>query len=459
MQVDIDISSRLPFSAKFAVIGDFDGDGRQEIAVAPDAPGSRGNDFWVMKFDTASRTWAHLSPIAGHPMQADIDFSVLRLPVRFAVAGDFDGDGQQEIVAAPEAGGSEGNDLWVVKFDSESESWAHLSPMEGHPVEADIDLTTLGFPAKFAVVGDFDGDGQQEIAVAPDAAESAGNDLWVMKFESGSRAWRHLSSIVGHPMEADMDLTIAAVPAAFAVVGDFDGDGRDEIVLAPEADGSQGNDFWAMKFHTSSRTWRHLSPIGDSPLQADMDLTTLKVPGRFATVGDFDGDGRPELVIAPRADGSAGNDFWAMKFDVISRRWTHLSPIDGHPMEADIDMSVLGVPARFAVAGDFDGDGRDEIAVELEAAGSAGNDFWVVKFDPASRTWAHLSPIRDHPNAADIDIRQDVPVRFSVAGDFDGDGRHEIAAAIDSRGPEGNDFWVMKFDTASRTWAHLGSGA
>ena len=62
MQADIDFSG-LGFPAKFAVVGDFDGDGLQEIAVAPEAGSSAGNDFWVMKFDTASRTWGHLSPI------------------------------------------------------------------------------------------------------------------------------------------------------------------------------------------------------------------------------------------------------------------------------------------------------------------------------------------------------------------------------------------------------------
>jgi hypothetical protein len=32
------------------VAGDFDGDGRDEIAVAAFAPGSKGNDFWVMRY-------------------------------------------------------------------------------------------------------------------------------------------------------------------------------------------------------------------------------------------------------------------------------------------------------------------------------------------------------------------------------------------------------------------------
>ena len=49
-------------------------------------------------------------------------------------------------------------------------------------------------------------------------------------------------------------------------------------------------------------------------------------------------------------------------------------------MQADVDFSTLGYPAKFAVAGDFDGDKRHELAVAPQATGSPGNDFWVTKY-------------------------------------------------------------------------------
>jgi M6 family metalloprotease-like protein len=445
MQADIDFSG-LGYPAKFALAGDFDGDGNFEIAVAAQARDSAGNDFWVMKFDPATRTWRHLFPLAGHPMQADIDFSTLGYTAKFAVVGDFDGDGKHEIAVAPTTGGSKGNDLWVMKYIPSSRTWRHLSPIAAHPMHADIDCSGLAHPVKFGVVGDFDGCGRQEIALAIETSGSGGNDFWVMKFDPATRKWNHLTPIVGHPLQADIDFSGLSYPAKFVVTGDFDGDGQKEIAVAPVVGSSGGNDLWVMKYSKLYNTWRHFSQIPGHPMQADLDCSGLSYPAKFAVVGDFDGDRIDEIAVAPEASGSAGNDFWVMKYDPTLHKWKHLSPIPGHPMQADIDFSGFGYPAKFAVVGDFDGCGSSEIAVAPNVIGSRGNDFWVTKFNKRSNSWRHLSPITGHPIKADIDCScLGFPARFALTGDYDGDNSSEIAIAPASESSGGNDFWVMKY--------------
>jgi hypothetical protein len=269
--------------------------------------------------------------------------------------------------------------------------WSHMSPIVGHPMQADFDCSPLGFGAKFAVVGDFDGDGQAEIAVAPVVPGSAGNDFWVMKFDSKSCGWRHLSPIPDHPMGADFDCSGLGFPAKFAVAGRFDATQHpatglilEEIAVAPLAGGTVGNDFWVMKFDLGAGVWNHMSPIAGHQMEADFDCSGLGFPAKFAVAGDFDGDGLTEIAVAPDAPGSRGNDFWVMKFDPGAGVWNHMSPIAGHQMEADFDCSGLGFPAKFAVAGDFDGDGPAKIAVAPDAPGSRGNDFWEMGFFPVS---------------------------------------------------------------------------
>src|SRR3954465_8570614 len=169
-------------------------------------------------------------------------------------------------------------------------------------------------------------------------------------------AWFHNFPIPGHPAEADFDCSTRGIPAKFAVAGDFDGDEQAEIAIAPAAGGSDGNDFWVMKF--SAGTWRHLSPIANHPLGADFDCSTAGFPAKFAVAGGFDGDGSDEIAIAPAVGDSRGNDFWVMKFDVLTSAWLHMSPIEGNSIGADIDCSTIGLPANFAVAADIDRDGR-----------------------------------------------------------------------------------------------------
>ena len=171
-------------------------------------------------------SWDHISPIHGHAMAADIDCSGLQYPAKFIVGGDFDSDGLTELVAAPAASGSRGNDLWVMKYNIAAASWQHMAPIPNHPMDADIDCSGRKFPAKFAVVADFDGDDADELMIAPDATGSRGNDLWVMKFDQVNGLWQHMGPIPNHPMDADIDCSGLQFPAKFAYAGDFDGDGR-----------------------------------------------------------------------------------------------------------------------------------------------------------------------------------------------------------------------------------------
>jgi hypothetical protein len=446
VQADFDCSP-LNFPAKFAVTGDFDGDGSAEIAIAPEAPGTTGNDFWVMKYDPPSCSWIHMSPIPGHGMDADFDCTVADVAAKFAVAGDFDGDGRAEIAIAPDRPGTEGNDFWVMKFNPAARAWDHISPIPGHGFDADFDCTAADIAAKFAVVGDFDGDGRAEIAIAPDRPGSEGNDFWVMRFDPAARAWDHISLIPGHGFDADFDCTTADVAAKFAVAGEFDGDGRAEIAIAPDRPGSEGNDFWVMKFDPAARAWDHSSPIPGHGFDADFDCTAADVAAKFAVASDFDGDGRAEIAIALDRPGSEGNDFWVMKFDPTARAWDHSSPIPGHGFDADFDCTTADVAAKFAVTGDFDRDGSAEIAIAPEAPGTTGNDFWVMKFNPAARAWDHTSPIPGHGFDADFDCTAaDVAAKFAVAGNFNRDEPDKIAIAPDARL---NDFWLMEFFVVS----------
>src|SRR5438067_1642858 len=137
------------------------------------------------------------------------DCSGIQFPARFAIAGDFDDDGRAELVVVPDAAGSRGNDLWVMKYvgDYPTGEWRHMAPIHNHAMDADIDCSSLQFGAKFALAADLDGDRRAELVVAPDTGTSRGNDLWVMKYvgDYPTGVWQHMASIANHPMDADID--------------------------------------------------------------------------------------------------------------------------------------------------------------------------------------------------------------------------------------------------------------
>ena len=83
--------------------------------------------------------------------------------------------------------------------------------------------------------------------------------------------------------------------------------------------------------------------------------------------------------------------------------WRHLSPIPDHALQADFDCSGLPEAARTVRSGDVDGDGLAEVVIQIDAAHSGGNDFWVMKFNPVAGSWQHLSPIPGHALQADFD--------------------------------------------------------
>jgi len=325
------------------------------------------------------------------------------------------------------------------------QGWQHLSPIPGHTLQADLDCSGLPNAGRSVSVGDVDGDGRAEVIVQIDASDSGGNDFWVMKFDPGAGNWQHLSPIPGHTLQADLDCSGLPNAGRSVRVGDVDGDGRDEVIVQIDAALSGGNDFWVMKFDPGAGSWQHLSPIPGHTLQADLDCSDLPNAGRSVSAGDVDGDGRAEVIVQIDASGSGGNDFWVMKFDPAAGSWQHLSQIPGHALQADFGCSGLPNAGRSVSVSDVDDDGRSEVIVQIDASGSGGNDFWVMKFEPGARSWTHLAPTGD-PLEADFDCSSLPNAGRSVSvGDVDDDGRAEVIVQIDASGSGGNDFWAMKW--------------
>jgi len=262
-----------------------------------------------------------------------------------------------------------------------------LHERDGAPVAEHIYGTERGVP----VVGDWNGDGRDEIGVFVDGEwflDLNGDGQW----DEGD-LWARLGSATDQP-----------------VVGDWDGDGKDDIGIfgfawpgdveaivhepglpdsANVANGAQKNippdpDKAAMGTRALKRTTH-------GKIREDLidHVFHYGSDGDIAVAGDWNGDGIATIGLF-----RAGT--WILD-DNGNGRW-------------DIDDRIVdfGAPGDRPVVGDFDGDGIDEVGVFRHGT-------WYVD---TNNNFQH--------DEGDARYELGGPGDIPVTGDWDGDGRDEI---------------------------------
>ncbi|MCB1262259.1 MAG: VCBS repeat-containing protein [Acidimicrobiales bacterium] len=164
---------------------------------------------------------------------------------------------------------------------------------------------------------------------------------------------------------------VAARPAtqpSAATPADVDGDGRSDLIVRRADDAS----FW-------------VQASTDGPF-----TVAIGAPEDRPTMGDFDGDGRTDLAVIH--DG-AGPSTWTIQPSGDGASWT-----------AD-----LGQAGDVALPGDYDGDGRDDLAVFRPVPWGAP--------DTARAVWLIRRSSDDTVQSVEFGIGGDLPVPGDYDGD------------------------------------------
>ena len=257
-------------------------------------------------------------------------------------------------------------------------------------------------PNDHVYVGDFDGDGTDEVAIFN------GTD-WVMPYlgllkSDGAGGLRLVARYDG-----DIPGWGGFAPGDRFLVADLDGDGRDDLVVV-------NTDDWSMPYvgllrSTGNGFWLSQRYDGDIP-----GWGGLARHDQFF-VGDLTGDGTDDLVIF-------NGDDWAMAyvglFGVSANGYSMLHRYDG-------DIPGWGGLAKHdqLILGDFDGDGRCDVFV------FNGDDWAMAYLGMFRSTGTELAYVHRYDG--------DVP-------GWDGLGRHDHFYAADIDGTGRCDLWVWNHD-------------
>jgi FG-GAP-like repeat/Abnormal spindle-like microcephaly-assoc'd, ASPM-SPD-2-Hydin/FG-GAP repeat len=261
-------------------VGDFNGDGKLDLAVANECGSgpscdSSGTVSILLGNGTGNFTLASSPAVGEHPVSVAV--------------GDFNGDGKLDLAVA-----NNGSNTVSILLGDGNGNFTLASSVD------------TGNNPSSGVVGDFNGDGKLDLAV--------GNGSISILLGDGTGNFTLFSSLAG-----------VGTPA---VVGDFNGDGK--LDLAVVSSGSK------VSILLGDGTG-HFS-LASSPAVG-------KVPVSVA-VGDFNGDGKLDLAVA---------DFYSSTVSVLLGDGTGHFTLDASP--------ATGPQPESVAVGDFNGDGKLDLAV------------------------------------------------------------------------------------------------
>lgn len=249
--------------------GDFNGDGQEEVLIY-----SGGDWLKIMTYN--NRQWSTMWHNSGDKNHKLIPYG------NNILVGDFDGDGKDDILGM--------GSTYTTMYSFEDNKWVWKSSNFGEP-------TALTPYRDNLIVGDFDGDGKDELF------GTGKNGGWKTMFNYSNQKWNWGWSDFGK------NVTAPNTDNAYAI--DLDGDGDDEII---------GLNGWATtyNFKNGKWDWKWSTEGGKSfagwtyPLKNDVVL-----------VGNIDTDPNQELMFIA----GESNSRWSSTFDfdnfAPNRNWSN----------------------------------------------------------------------------------------------------------------------------------------
>ncbi len=324
---------------------------------------------------TVTDTTTGLTAYSSKPFVVTFPSSQVIDATSFASKVDFTAGAAPYTVAVGDLDGDGKPDVAVA-----NEGSGMLSIFRNTSTTGSCDFATkadfaTGVSPRGVAVGDVDGDGKPDVVVT----NNGGTTISV---------YRNTSTIGAITLDPKVDFAMGNGPNTVAI-GDVDGDGKADLVVASEFSSGMISIF------------RNTGNVGTISFAAKVDSLTGSGPWGVA-IGDLDGDGKPDIVNA-----NAGNNTISVFRNTSTGGSISLDP--------KVDFATGSYPLGVAI-GDVDADGKPDVVV-------------------TNYSGATVSVFRNTSTSGSIslDVKADfatgsVPAGVAL-GDMDGDGKADIATA------------------------------
>ncbi|MEU7306093.1 LamG-like jellyroll fold domain-containing protein [Streptomyces sp. NPDC007206] len=308
--------------------------------------------------------------------------------------GDFNGDGKADIAHLIDAGG--GHDaITVALADSNGSS---VGDGGFQPVRLIWDDLNFGPNTKYMAAGDFNGDGKTDLALYYNYSDNnSQHDAIFTLTATGGGGF-------AAPVKA-WDDTAFGSNTKYMAAGDFDGDHKSDLALYYTYSDNQHDAIFTLTA-ASSGSGTLATPV------KRWDDPTFGPNTKMITAGDFNDDHKDDIALYYNYTDNNN------QHDAIFTMTAGTAGALAAPTSIWNDTN-FGPNTKYMTAGDFNGDGKADIALFYNY--TANNNWDVAIF-----TMNGSSPVSS-PSAVWSQTNWGPNTQYMTAGDFNGDGKTDLA--------------------------------